>query len=113
FGQTVGEHAAGGAGTDDDVIVARHFPPLTFFPGAVQHAAKRSDALQTRDRIKLGVWHDPGSAVHRHSASKTRVNALMALHRIRETQLSVSIPRVADQRFLLAAEQDQDGRHYP
>jgi hypothetical protein len=24
--------------------------------------------------------------VHRHSASKTRVNALMALHRIRETQ---------------------------
>jgi hypothetical protein len=24
-------------------------------------------------------------AVHRHSASKTRVNALMALHRIRET----------------------------
>jgi hypothetical protein len=26
--------------------------------------------------------------VHRHSASKTRVNALMALHRIRETQPS-------------------------
>jgi hypothetical protein len=31
------------------------------------------------------VRDDPGSAVHRHSASKTRVTALMALHRIRET----------------------------
>jgi hypothetical protein len=25
-----------------------------------------------------GAWYDPGSAAHRHSASKTRVNALMA-----------------------------------
>src|SRR5208282_3333602 len=49
--------------------------------------AQRSDALQTRDRYKLRVWDDPGSAVHRHSASKTHVNALMALHRIRETRL--------------------------
>jgi hypothetical protein len=32
----------------------------------------------------------PGSAAQRHSASKTRVNALMALHRIRDTQLSDS-----------------------
>ena len=28
---------------------------------------------------------DPGSAAHRHSASKTRVNALMALRSIRGT----------------------------
>jgi hypothetical protein len=31
---------------------------------------------------------DPGSAAHRHSASKTRVNALMALRSIRGTQTS-------------------------
>jgi hypothetical protein len=34
----------------------------TCVPGAAQHAAKRSDALQTRDRIKLRVWYDPVSA---------------------------------------------------
>ena len=34
-------------------------------PGAAQHEAKRSDALQTRDRTKLGVCGGPGSAVHR------------------------------------------------
>ena len=34
------------------------------FPGAAQHEAKRNDALQTRDRNTLGVWNDPGSAVH-------------------------------------------------
>ena len=28
---------------------------------------------------------DPGSAAHRHSASKTRVNALMALRSVRGT----------------------------
>jgi hypothetical protein len=55
---------------------------MTTFPG---RSAARSGALQTRDRRKLCVWNDPGSAVHRHSASKTRVNALMALHRNRET----------------------------
>jgi hypothetical protein len=37
------------------------------FPGAAQHVR--------RDRLKLGVLDDPGSAVHR-----------FALHRIRETQ---------------------------
>jgi hypothetical protein len=49
--------------------------------------AQRSGALQNRDRHKRGARNDPGSAVHRHSASQTRVNALMALHRIRETRL--------------------------
>jgi hypothetical protein len=44
------------------------------FPGAAQHEAKRNDALLTRDRYKLGVCDDPGSAAHR-----------FALHRIRET----------------------------
>jgi hypothetical protein len=49
------------------------------FPGAAQHEAERSGALQTRDRYKHGamkcrVYYDPGSAVHR-----------CALHRIRET----------------------------
>ena len=28
---------------------------------------------------------DPASAVHRHSAAKARVNALKALHRVRDT----------------------------
>jgi hypothetical protein len=50
-----------------------------------ERSAARSAALQTRDRYELGVCDGPGSAVHRRSASKTRVNALMALHRIRDT----------------------------
>jgi hypothetical protein len=45
------------------------------FPG---RSAARSGALQTRDRHKLGVWNDPGSAVHR-----------FALHRVRETLIGV------------------------
>jgi hypothetical protein len=33
-----------------------------------------------------GGWYGPGSALHRHSALKTRVTALMeALHRVRDT----------------------------
>jgi hypothetical protein len=46
----------------------------------------RNEALQTRDRYGLGICKGPGSAVHHHSASKTRVNALMVLHRIRDTE---------------------------
>jgi hypothetical protein len=42
---------------------------------------KRHDALQTRDRYERGVRDGPGTAAHYHSASKTRVNALMALRR--------------------------------
>jgi hypothetical protein len=41
---------------------------LTHFPGAAQHVAKWSGALQTWDRRKLGKCgdrEDPGSAVHR------------------------------------------------
>ena len=52
-------------------------------PGAAQR--RFSGALQTRDRSKLGIRNGPGSAVHRDSASKTRVNALVALHRVRDT----------------------------
>jgi len=52
-------------------------------------SAARSGALQNRDRRMLGaqrrICGDPGSAVHHHSASKTRVNALLVLHRIRGT----------------------------
>jgi hypothetical protein len=48
------------------------------FPG---RSAARSDALQTRDRYKLGVFYDPGSAVHRY-----------ALHRVRETSFKVLTP---------------------
>jgi hypothetical protein len=51
------------------------------FPGAAQHEVVR---LQTRDRYKFRVREGPGSAVHRYSAWKTRVNALL-LHHIRET----------------------------
>ena len=35
--------------------------------------------------IDIGESWTPGSAAHRHSASKTRVNALMALRSIRGT----------------------------
>jgi hypothetical protein len=55
------------------IFVSQHFPG----------AAPCNDAPQTRDRNKLGVCDDP--AVYRHSAALMRVNALMVLHRIRET----------------------------
>ena len=66
-------------------------------PDAVQRGAKRSgvksaftrvfDALWLiRDRSTFGVRNGPGSAAHRHSASKTRVNALMALRCARDTR---------------------------
>jgi hypothetical protein len=60
---------------------------LSALPGrnAPQSEAKRSGALQTRDRNKHRVCDGPGSAVHHHSVAKTRVNALMALQRVRET----------------------------
>jgi hypothetical protein len=57
-------------------------PMRSAFPG---RSAARSDALQTRDRKKRPVCEGPGSAVQHHSASKTRVNALTVLHRIRDT----------------------------
>jgi putative tryptophan/tyrosine transport system substrate-binding protein len=44
------------------------------FPGAAQHEAKRSGALQTRDRYKLRIWEGPGSAVH-HSADAPQCTA--------------------------------------
>jgi hypothetical protein len=44
-----------------------------------------SGASLIRDRYKLSVCEDPGSAAHHHSASKTRVNALMVLRCTRET----------------------------
>jgi len=47
----------------------------TRFPGAAQHVAQRSGALQTRDRNEHRVRSDRGSAVHR-----------FALHRVRETR---------------------------
>jgi hypothetical protein len=34
---------------------------------------------------RVCICDDPGSAVHHHSARKTRVNALMVLHRDRDT----------------------------
>jgi len=54
----------------------------TRFPDAAQRA---SGATLIRDRSGLGVWDDPGSAAHHHSARKTRVNALMVLRCARET----------------------------
>src|SRR4051812_33092453 len=78
-------------------VIGRRFAPTRWliapytlfrspFPG---RDAARSAASQNPDRIKHRPLYGPGSAVHRsakgHSASKTRVNALMALHRVRET----------------------------
>jgi hypothetical protein len=48
------------------------------FPGATQHAAKRSSALQTRGSSWFPeFFNDPGSAPHR-----------FALHRVREKRLT-------------------------
>jgi putative ABC transport system substrate-binding protein len=44
------------------------------FPGAAQHDAKRSDALQTRDRHKIQAWKGPGSAAP-HFANAPRCTA--------------------------------------
>jgi hypothetical protein len=41
-------------------------------PGAVQHVAQRSDALQNRDRYELGVRDGPGSAAHRFTLRRIR-----------------------------------------
>jgi hypothetical protein len=71
----------------------------TVFP---RRSAARSDAewcaadpgslhIESLHIEELRVCDDPGSAVHRHGASKTRVNALM-LHRIREN--GEQIPKV-------------------
>jgi hypothetical protein len=54
-------------------------------PDAVQRAL--GGAPLSRDRTKGILRRDPGSAKQRHSASKTRVNALEALHRARETKV--------------------------
>jgi len=44
----------------------------------------------------------PASAVHRHSASQTRVNALMALHRVRDTHYRAANTGVAPARAISA-----------
>ena len=56
--------------------------PAAGVPGAAQHEAKRSDALQNRDLLKLRDWDDPGSAMHR-----------CALHRVREMKWYVYVRR--------------------
>ena len=48
-------------------------------------SAARSAALLSRGPCRMARDMGPGSAAQRHSASKTRVNALMALHRVRDT----------------------------
>jgi hypothetical protein len=42
-----------------------------------------SGAPQIPELSTLGVFDDPGSAAHHHSARKTRVNALLVLRRAR------------------------------
>ncbi len=49
---------------------------------------KRSVAPLIRDLSKIGICYGPGSAAHHHSASKTRVNALMVLRCARDTSRS-------------------------
>jgi hypothetical protein len=53
-------------------------PGLKLVPGAPQH-----EVMPRRPEINADPL-GPGSAVHRHGASKTRVTALMALHRVRD-----------------------------
>src|SRR5580658_2658831 len=62
------------------------------FPGVAQHEPRRSGALQNRDRGKLRIRGDPGSAVHR-----------FALHRVRETK-AASFPLLAQNLGRVAAE---------
>src|ERR1700728_1829466 len=62
------KHSFGPVGQDIDEETLVHGPPVRF-PGAVQRVAKRSGALQTRDRRQLrasnaGACEDPGSAAH-------------------------------------------------
>jgi hypothetical protein len=52
---------------------------------ALWRRTSRRAALQSRGRTERGLWHGLGSAKQRHSASKTRVNALVVLHRARDT----------------------------
>ena len=64
---------------------------------------------------------DPGPAVHHHSARKTRVNALMVLHRIREkrkinvtdidTRLLTCVPFIVTLADTLAPVKDAIRRH--
>jgi hypothetical protein len=56
-------------------------------------SAARSDACRPGIVTDSHICEGPGSAVHRHSASKTRVNALMALHRVRDTARTASFSR--------------------
>src|SRR3954454_21118470 len=78
---------------------------LNFLPGGVascpgRGAAFKGDAEHRRScrpaepgpRFRIPLHRDPGSAAHRHSASKTRVNALMA----RATRCAASGERHAD-----------------
>src|SRR3954454_15562453 len=78
---------------------------LNFLPGGVascpgRGAAFKGDAehrrscrpAETGPRFRIPLHRDPGSAAHRHSASKTRVNALMA----RATRCAASGERHAD-----------------
>ena len=44
-------------------------------PGAMQHVAQRSAALQNRDRHKLGALGDPGSAQHHCAPAALRAAA--------------------------------------
>ena len=56
-------------------------------------SAARSGALQGPGIVTYAETARIPDAVHRHSVSKTRVNALMALHRIRETPSGVTAAR--------------------
>src|ERR1700704_3069477 len=65
-------------------------------PSCPGRGAAQSDAPLSRDPWVWTMAMDPGSATHhaaRHSASKTRVNALMALRSIRGTPMGGKICR--------------------
>src|ERR1700722_7710589 len=47
------KYALGLIGKNVDKVAFGHVAPIRCFPGAVQHVAKRSDALQPRDRYGL------------------------------------------------------------
>jgi hypothetical protein len=74
---------------------------------------RTSGASLIRDLRKRGVSEGPGSAAHHHSASKTRVNALVALRRARETVHHEKGKRNAERRCSTTAASRDAARAHP
>src|SRR5579863_731844 len=68
-------------------LPCRPLAELPCAPDAAQCAALAARCAADPRPMGFGERVGPGSAEQRHSASQTRVNALIALHRVRDTKL--------------------------